>query len=1501
MRDASDPDILAMTQELVDYIRFFAVSRQKPLREFPVDEPMILLADWPDLFTEPKPDEQKVFTADYVPPQAHPPVPGLLRGWIDARAAASADGAEPELAPAGPAPYPGNGADTQVSVTDTVSQSDAPEVVSAYRGWVRDWRSWAEAERQTRQQRDLHRKLLGMSARISEAGAAHEAVLAVGLLTRSFPGAPRLSRHVLTRRVFIQMDQDTASITVMLDSAVPCNLEDQDFLGPEDGYSAERSAGTRADLAGKSLYPLGSDVWRLLCLWASRSFDDGVHCHGEWTVPSQQTGPLTLALAPAIIVRKRGGSPVARFYDQIAADLALPGALAPLGLAQLVAPLEREERLAWNGTPVEHSPAAGPPLLPKATNEAQRQVLHRMRSDTAVVVQGPPGTGKTHTIANLICALLAEGKKVLVTSEKEQALGELRKKLPAQVQDLCVAMTETQHVGADDFEQSITSLAERLGSLNLAAVERDVKRLTARREALLGEQEQLYAEIVRSREAEWVLHPEVAPGYSGTLADIASRVAAVTPRFEWLHSLAPDSAGAGGPPLSAAEALELLVLLNQETPERRARLVQMVPVPDSIPSLTRFEPLAAAAHEADGLAAHASDLVHNLATLGEAALSVIAKHADAAAVAAHKLRLPQRLAAWPPDNWQTRLLMEKLEHPGGTTWPDLDSAARDIEQAQRQISGAGPRQVTIPALAREEITEMIRTGAELRRYLMRGGRLRRVLPAREQRQAQFLLSSCLVDGQPPSTLHDVATTLEWLQAQLTTEVHARRLELADSPWNGGTSASRLARLADLYARMQQLKAIADAHEAVDALLMQKRVLLPGMGTAEGWDAIRYSLPDARLLAEAQRHRAGIDAFAAELPPPHPLHPPEVAALRRAAAEADAPGYEQALAALRNAYREWRDQHRSDILLTKIERRHPRLACELTATAADPVWEERLQSLPEAWAWLSAKAFCNTAGAATEQNLQRRLDENQLRLGEETAQLAAARAWQNLQATITQHQRQALAGYRAAVSDLGKGKGRHKEVKQAAVRSAMQDARGAVPAWIMPISKVAETVPLQRDSFDVVIIDEASQAGLDSAFLLWLAPTVIAVGDDKQCAPGNPNQDNRRYLDQLSTRFPTLALHERNALGPDSNLYALLSQHFPDPVRLREHFRSMPEIIGWSSQTFYRNSLIPLRQFGTDRLPPLQVIHVEDGRADRSLRNEPEARHLIEKLKELLEDPAYLKPAKSFAIIALQDGDQVKILQDMVNELPPEVVSRHSIRVGTPPQFQGAEADVVMLSMVVSGKPRALTGRQSQRRLNVAASRARDQMWLFTSVKRTDLSGDDVRGSFLSYMETYSRNPLSSLGHSPAADEVSPDTLQHPFDSLFEQRVFREIRQRGYHVIPRHPAGDHQIDLVVSGSAARLAVECDGLAPRAEPGSIRADLIQERELRRAGWKFWRIRESDFVADPERSMEPLWKLLDTHGIFPHDAQADPAPQWTPWSPITLRSEEDDSEDVKPDNED
>jgi very-short-patch-repair endonuclease len=158
------------------------------------------------------------------------------------------------------------------------------------------------------------------------------------------------------------------------------------------------------------------------------------------------------------------------------------------------------------------------------------------------------------------------------------------------------------------------------------------------------------------------------------------------------------------------------------------------------------------------------------------------------------------------------------------------------------------------------------------------------------------------------------------------------------------------------------------------------------------------------------------------------------------------------------------------------------------------------------------------------------------------------------------------------------------------------------------------------------------------------------------------------------------------------------------------------------------------------------------------------------------------------------------------------------------------------------------------------------MWLFTSVTTDQLPSDDLRHTLISHM----RSPARTHQPPPELDAV-PDSERHAaFDSLFEQRVFRKIRERGYHVVPQWQVGEKRIDLVVTGERARLAVECDGSPYHWTSQQIQEDYERERELRRAGWNFWRVRSSAFALDLEGALAPLWERLDLMGIQPGAAE-------------------------------
>src|SRR5690606_35255468 len=253
----------------------------------------------------------------------------------------------------------------------------------------------------------------------------------------------------------------------------------------------------------------------------------------------------------------------------------------------------------------------------------------------------------------------------------------------------------------------------------------------------------------------------------------------------------------------------------------------------------------------------------------------------------------------------------------------------------------------------------------------------------------------------------------------------------------------------------------------------------------------------------------------------------------------------------------------------------------------------------------------------------------------------------------------------------------------------------------------------------------------------LAKRIIVVGDDKQNSPeavGVQEDDIARLAREHLASFRSSAEYR-----PDTSLFDHAERTFGSHVTLREHFRCVPEIIRFSNALCYRDTpLIPLRQPPPGRLPPLRSVFVAEGACEGNharILNRAEAEALVDTIARLVEDPAYR--GKSMGVIALQGHAQAQEIERLLaRRLDPKVIEERRLRCGEPATFQGDQRDVMFLSLVIAPNVnfRALNRLPDQRRFNVAMSRARDQVWLFHSVRLSDLSPEDLRYRLIQFFE-----------------------------------------------------------------------------------------------------------------------------------------------------------------------
>jgi very-short-patch-repair endonuclease len=281
--------------------------------------------------------------------------------------------------------------------------------------------------------------------------------------------------------------------------------------------------------------------------------------------------------------------------------------------------------------------------------------------------------------------------------------------------------------------------------------------------------------------------------------------------------------------------------------------------------------------------------------------------------------------------------------------------------------------------------------------------------------------------------------------------------------------------------------------------------------------------------------------------------------------------------------------------------------------------------------------------------------------------------------------------------------------------------------------------------------------------------------------------------------------------------------------------------------------------------PLGAVKVLDGYRN-GMVNEPEADAVVDLVAELCGNPEY--DSMSMGVISLLGSTHSKLIWNkLYDRLGPEEMRSRRLTCGEPANFQGDERDVIVVSTVVAVDPAipssrisAMTGTPAMRRINVAASRARNQMWVVHSADAGRFPDDDLRGALI-------RHCREEAGAAATAAD-----LLDACESQFERDVVQRILAHGYRKVSvQHHVGRFRIDIVIEGPSARLAVECDGDRWHG-PDVWHQDRARQQVLERANWTFERIRGSAFYRDPDAALAPLWDRLAELGIPEGDWSAE-----------------------------
>ncbi len=1350
------------------------------------------------------------------------------------------------------------------------------------------WRAWAAEAAGAEATRRLHDRLYDLRYRLDVDVSRIELVWGHAILSATLDGE-RVSYPLIATPVAIEYDPEATTVSVVPQGPPrlqPDALADVDNRRVADLLDLGNASGQvevdpwdaaeRREFAGRALRRLG--------------FDPVLREPGAPAV----TGPHVVDTG-VLFVRPRQRM-VRRFLtdmrDRLSTDdrrLAGPAQVPAHEYSEvggLASVLANEPSRLVLGDEDDFRGTGERLLMPMPTNEAQESIARRLAVHRNVAVQGPPGTGKTHTIRNLICHLMAHGKRVLVLAQKEDPLRVLRDGLPEEIQPLCLAILGRSADQLVQLQIAARELSDRAATLDQAQEGRWVTRLSeelARAEGEMTEARDRLREAAQREAATFDLD-----GGTATASEVGEWLRRHAPALNLIPDPIPVDAA---PPLEPAEFAVLADIAREVSAEDRAAALGPLPVDGQLPT---GEQLAARRVALDNTRKAVDTLLdRGIAVDGVRRLADERRLAGPAQVPAHDER---RLAgpAQVPAHDERRLAgpaqvpthepqldelaralraeAEELTRREGSWTDRLGHLVRDpswqavwdahVAACQQALTDLGQRtaflagrHVTIPD---EHLAEPRRLLGELREIRTRHAEGRKV-GRFTQGDLHRLMEQCRVDGEPIRTLADTDVVIATVErGQLRGQLTIRWAEWAQrlgfplpsgaepEVWAGPLLTTALSALdwerrrwPALYQQIVPLYPRCPRN--IDA-----RNLAELAATVEECGNVLIA---DRLTAERAALAGWVDQVAASSP--------TLGELAAAWHAEDLTDWDDALAEIRRLWTVRPQALRFTELAARLHLVAPQWTVEIEDAEALP---DTGETALRAWRWRQAQTwFDETIGAVDTAVLGRKVERCRDRIQQLTRDLVVTLAWLSVARTLDDRKKAALSDWTAALRKIGKGTGKSAAHWQAVAQRAMAEAVDAVPVWVMSIDRALEQFQGGQPIFDVVIVDEASQADLFALPVLSLARRAVVVGDDQQIGPqivGVPTDRVQALIGAHLTDVPSAVQFDT-----ESSLYDHAVRRSPERILLTEHFRCVPAIISFSSEYYYDRKIQPLRaDLPTGIGAPVNAVFVPGGlreeRPDFGEVNVPEAEALVSRVRLIVEDPAY--DGKTLGVVSLlsTSGQAAYLHHRLREEIGPEELERRELRVGDAYTFQGDERDVVLISMVVAGSGfGAFSKRDFHRRVNVAASRPRDQLWLFHSVQIGELSADDARALLLAYCQ-----------RPRAADQVPADP-EAACTNDFERAVLRRLREKGLRPIPQFRIGAFRIDFVLPAPGGRrLAIECDGDRYHSAD-AFAADLRRQAILERVGnATFVRIRSSVFHRDPDVALAPVWERAQELGVLP-----------------------------------
>lgn len=480
---------------------------------------------------------------------------------------------------------------------------------------------------------------------------------------------------------------------------------------------------------------------------------------------------------------------------------------------------------------------------------------------------------------------------------------------------------------------------------------------------------------------------------------------------------------------------------------------------------------------------------------------------------------------------------------------------------------------------------------------------------------------------------------------------------------------------------------------------------------------------------------------------------------------------------------------------------------------------------------------------------------------------------------------------------------------------------AFPCILAGVRDYAEYIPLEPETFDLLVIDEASQVSVAQAFpALLRAKKILILGDKRQFSNVKAIQartdTNREYMNRLEASFrqnisrdraKLLKLERFSIRTSILEFFEFISNYH---AQLLKHFRGYKELISYSNENFYRGKLQVMKVRGKQideviRFTVLPSSSNDSARGNKNV-NRHEAQFIVSELLKLRENRSHV----SVGIIT-PHTDQQKLLVDTVGKLPEQgyFYNESQLKIMTFDTCQGEERDLIFYSMVADGESDKLwgvfikdlasvdleeDGKLKAQRLNVGFSRAKEGVHFVVSKPL-----DGYKGAIGEALRHFWRVRDEAKKEHTAAD-VDPRSGREGevLNWFYQTRFWHEEKDRceftpqfdlGKYLKqldPRYEFPEYRVDFLLlhrpnPNTEAKIIIEYDGFREHFGDATgidssnysqyySEEDVYRQKVLESYGYRFLRINRLNLGDDPIATLDArLRKVTDGKASGPHDA--------------------------------